>query len=52
MNTQILNCKNCETKKIKHDFQDQRYGKYIRVFNTGPSVEGGTERIKCTVCGK
>jgi len=51
MNTEILKCKNCENKNIKHEFQDQRYGKYFRLFNTGPSVEGGTGKIKCTVCG-
>lgn len=40
MPTEIKKC------DCKHEYQDNRYGKNMRVWNKGPS------RKKCTVCGK
>ena len=33
MATEIKFCKNCADNKITHEFQDEKYGKFIRVFN-------------------
>lgn len=45
-NTIIKYCSNCATNKIDHEFQDNVYGKYKRVFNL--SEKTGT--CTCTVC--
>ena len=37
--TQVMNC------SCKHEFQDKKYGKGKRVFNTGEKHD------RCTVCG-
>lgn len=33
MPTEIKRCGYCESNKIEHEFQDTKYGKYVRVFN-------------------
>lgn len=35
----------------KHEFQDKKYGKGKRVFNSGAG-KGSDSKYKCTVCGK
>lgn len=40
------NCKNCEIKKIKHEYQDKKFGEYVREFNKTKD-----ENQRCTVCG-
>lgn len=35
----------------KHEFQDARYGKGIRVHNKIKSKSSGMEEFRCTVCG-
>lgn len=47
MATEIKYCKNCGENRITHEFQDEKYGKYNRVFNVGE--KSGTST--CTVCG-
>lgn len=45
-NSVIQHCSNCE----EHPFQDQRYGKNVRVQNpTGKMEKSG--QCRCTVCG-
>lgn len=34
----------------KHDFQDQQYGKGMRLFNE--IGKGGNDGYRCTVCGR
>ena len=46
MPTEIKRCGYCESNKIEHEFQDNKYGKYIRVFNLKESGKGSS----CTVC--
>lgn len=46
MATEIKFCKNCADNKITHEFQDEKYGKFIRVFNIGE--KSGTST--CTIC--
>jgi len=43
--TKILPC------KCQHDYQDQKYGKGNRVWNSGPTTGSGSLRWRCTVCG-
>lgn len=45
-NTEIKHCNNCAANKITHEFQDNIYGKYKRVFNINENTGVGT----CTVC--
>lgn len=45
MATEIKFCKNCADNKITHEFQDEKYGKFIRVFNIGE--KSGTST--CTI---
>ena len=44
--TETKHCDNCNKNKITHDFQDAKYGKFVRVMNKKDS--GG---YVCTVCG-
>ena len=38
--------------KCQHKFQDETYGKQIRVFNkTSKDHPDGTTEVRCTVCG-
>lgn len=37
--------KRCESQKCESLYQDQKYGKGVRVQNQGPKA------TKCTVCG-
>ena len=46
MPTEIKRCAYCENNKISHDYQDQKYGKYMRVFN----LKDGAKGSSCTVC--
>ena len=46
MPTEIKRCGYCESNKIEHEFQDTKYGKYIRVFNFKESGKGSN----CTMC--
>lgn len=49
--TKDLNIKQAILIRIcdcKHDFQDERYGKQKRVFNTCSNGKGA----RCTVCNK
>lgn len=46
MATEIKHCVNCEKTNTTHDFQDKKYGKFVRMFNVKES--GG---FVCTVCG-
>lgn len=46
MPTEIKTCNNCRHNKITHDFQDEKYGKFVRVFNLKDAGKGST----CTVC--
>ncbi len=46
-NTKIRICNNCQAKHIAHEFQDNTYGKYKRVFNVNFEKEIGY----CSVCG-
>lgn len=43
----IKTCTTCQRDKIKHGYQDQKYGQYKRVMN--PCAGG--EALRCTVCG-
>ena len=37
--------------KCKHEFQDERYGKDMRIFITlGGGTNSGTNKKRCTVC--
>lgn len=45
-NTEIKYCSNCSANKIEHEFQDNTYGKYRRVFNINEKTGVGN----CTVC--
>lgn len=45
-NCYVAHCSNCENKNITHDFQDKKYGKFNRVFNSKDSGGG-----VCTICG-
>lgn len=45
--TETKYCKNCADKHITHTFQDQLYGKFIRLFN----INEKTGTTVCTVCG-
>ena len=40
MPTEIKRCGYCESNKIEHEFQDTKYGKYVRVFNLKESGKG------------
>jgi hypothetical protein len=42
--TKVLGC-NC-----KHEFQDQRYGKGMRLHNQKNSKTAGVNEWRCTVC--
>lgn len=42
---EVKHCANCEQHGITHEFQDNTYGKYNRVFNV--SEKGN---MSCTVC--
>jgi len=44
-NTTILRC-NC-----KHEFQDNTYGKSMRLHNKSFAKGKSTGKAKCTVCG-
>ena len=44
--TVIKHCSNCAANKNENKFQDEKYGKWQRVFNVS---EGGS--TTCTVCG-
>lgn len=48
MNTAVLRCpSNC-----RHDYQDQRYGRGMRVHNLAALNKKEIERYwRCTVCG-
>ena len=46
-NTEIKHCGNCEHNNIINDYQDNKYGKFNRVFN----VSEKTGNKKCSVCG-
>lgn len=45
---------NCARVKCtcKHEFQDQRYGKYRRVANIKHNSFGSSKEATCTVCGR
>ncbi len=36
----------------KHEFQDQKYGKGMRVMNHAPAKNVQPSRYRCTVCKK
>lgn len=36
----------------KHEFQDQTYGKGMRVHNPAPQKGASPQRMRCTVCRK
>ena len=43
-------CKNMKCENCKpHEFQDTKYGKNVRVFNSAGSKE--TLKWRCTCCG-
>lgn len=42
--TKIAKC-NCN-----HEFQDERYGRNMRLMNQAPIKGGNMDRYKCTVC--
>lgn len=44
---EIKMCHECAKHKITHDFQDNTYGKWMRVHTTGDKTGTST----CTVCG-
>ena len=48
----IEKCKNCETSRIKHAFQDKAYGRHVRVMNRTQIPDGQRKKVRCTVCGK
>jgi LSD1 subclass zinc finger protein len=40
------------TCKCNHDFQDNQYGKNVRIYNpTSKKYPDGTQEFRCTVCG-
>lgn len=47
-NVKIKYCSNCYSEKKEHEYQDNMYGKYKRVFNLNTDTGVGC----CTVCGK
>lgn len=44
--TKIKQCKCC------HEYQDQKYGKFYRVFNLVNNGKDTPKKYRCTVCGK
>lgn len=46
-NTVIQYCPSCAHNEIKHNFQDIKYGRFVRVFNVNIEKDIAT----CTVCG-
>ncbi len=42
--TKIMQC------KCRHEYQDQKYGNGMRVYNVGASTRG-VSKARCTVCG-
>lgn len=44
--TETKFCDNCKKTNTIHDFQDNKYGKFVRIMNKKES--GG---FVCTVCG-
>lgn len=36
----------------KHEFQDQKYGKNMRVMNNAPAKGNSKSRYRCTVCNR
>ena len=45
-NTEIKYCASCAANNITHEFQDNTYGKFKRVFN----VNEKTGSCSCTIC--
>lgn len=45
-NTEIKYCASCAQGHIEHEFQDNTYGKFKRVFNVNEKTGVGT----CTIC--
>lgn len=39
-------CNNCEKTKTKHEYQDEKFGTFVREMNV--TKKG---KLRCTVCG-
>jgi hypothetical protein len=35
----------------KHEYQDEKYGPHMRLYNEKKSKNPGTKEWRCTVCG-
>lgn len=46
MNTSVKRC------DCRHSYQDEKYGKGMRVHNNKRKEQGKEQKSSCTVCGK
>lgn len=48
----IIKCKSCEANNRTHEFQDERYGKFVRVFTPRLSKNKDDRPGRCTICSE